>query len=215
MLNVYHSPAHLFLSFHLSLPAQHHLQRLSQLQQSPFPLYFPFQMWLSLLMLHPIIGPFIFRVLGFLYPVVEPDQILCARLMLLCKQSKLLHSCYIKWPFGYLIRWLSYIYLSVWRHCWGIVIMLQWPDQGCLHLAEMTPHRTSYWPVHYFYVHFGHPFISEQLGGENPLAEMTPIGTSYSPVHYFYVHFGCPFISEQLGKDNPLRLFRSSIYQGQ
>ena len=38
MLNVYHSPAHFFLSFCLSLPALHLLQRMSQLQQSLVPL---------------------------------------------------------------------------------------------------------------------------------------------------------------------------------
>ena len=37
MLNVNNSTAHLFLSFHLSLLAWHHLWRLSQLQQCPFP----------------------------------------------------------------------------------------------------------------------------------------------------------------------------------
>ena len=38
---------------------------------SHFFISFPL-MWLSLQMLHPIIGPFIFIALGFLYPVVEP-----------------------------------------------------------------------------------------------------------------------------------------------
>ena len=41
MLNIYHSPAHFFLSFHLSLPTQHQLQRLSQLQKSLVLCNFP------------------------------------------------------------------------------------------------------------------------------------------------------------------------------
>ena len=41
MLNIYHSPAHLFLSFHLSIPVQCQLKRLSHLQQSLIPLQFP------------------------------------------------------------------------------------------------------------------------------------------------------------------------------
>ena len=62
---------------------------------------FLFPRRLSLKILHPIIGPFIFRVLGFPSPVVEPGLVLCTRCIL--------HSCCVKWPFGYLVRWLPYI----------------------------------------------------------------------------------------------------------
>ena len=41
MLNVYHSPAHIFCSLYLSLPARHQLWRMSKLQQSPICLQFP------------------------------------------------------------------------------------------------------------------------------------------------------------------------------
>ena len=41
MLNVYHSPAHFFVSSPLSFPVQHQLQRMSQLLQSLVPLQFP------------------------------------------------------------------------------------------------------------------------------------------------------------------------------
>ena len=41
-LHIYHAPAHLFHSLHLSFPVQHQLQRLTQLQQSPVPLQFTF-----------------------------------------------------------------------------------------------------------------------------------------------------------------------------
>ena len=40
-VNVYHSPAHLFLSFHFSLPVQCQLLKLSHLQHNPVPLQFP------------------------------------------------------------------------------------------------------------------------------------------------------------------------------
>ena len=39
--NVDQCPVHLILYFHLSFPAQHQLQRLSQLQRIPVPLWFP------------------------------------------------------------------------------------------------------------------------------------------------------------------------------
>ena len=42
MLNVFHSPAHLFCCFYFPLLALHRLQKLSQLQWSSFPPWFPF-----------------------------------------------------------------------------------------------------------------------------------------------------------------------------
>ena len=42
MLHVYHSPTHLFSWVHFSLSLLHQLEWLSQLQQSPVPLQFPF-----------------------------------------------------------------------------------------------------------------------------------------------------------------------------
>ena len=59
---------------------------------------------------------FIFRVLGFHYPVVERGQVLCSKLVLPCKDYRLLLSCCIKWPFGYWVRWLPYI---------GIIVLLK------------------------------------------------------------------------------------------
>ena len=38
---------------------------------------------------------------------MAPDLILCTKCILPCKNSRLLHSCYIKWPFSYPIRWIS------------------------------------------------------------------------------------------------------------
>ena len=56
MLNVYHSPAKVFPSVHLSLLAQYQLQRLSLLQQTGPPVIFLFLMWLSVPMLSPSLG---------------------------------------------------------------------------------------------------------------------------------------------------------------
>ena len=53
-----------------------------------FPYNFLFLMWLSLHMLQPVTGDFIFKVLCFLYPVVE--LALCARSILFCKNYKIL-----------------------------------------------------------------------------------------------------------------------------
>ena len=92
------SPSHSFIYFHLSLPILHqHL----------------FLLWLSLLMLYWIIGPFVFRVLGFASPVVAPGLVLCIRDILPYMNSRLLHSCCIKWPFVYPVRWLSDIWTIV------------------------------------------------------------------------------------------------------
>ena len=40
---------------------------------------FIFLMWLLLQILHPTIEPFIFRVQGYMYPLLEPGQLLCVR----------------------------------------------------------------------------------------------------------------------------------------
>ena len=42
-----------------------------------FPCNFLFVIWLSLQMLPPVIEPFIFRILGYIYPLVEHGQNLC------------------------------------------------------------------------------------------------------------------------------------------
>ena len=51
---------------------------------------FLFLMWLLLLMPHPLIGPFIFRDLVYLYQLVDPGQVLCAGLILPCMSFRLL-----------------------------------------------------------------------------------------------------------------------------
>ena len=78
-----------------------------------FPYNFLFLMWLSLLMICPMTGSFKFRTLRFLSPVVAHGLILCARCTLLCKNSRLLHSCCIKLPLGYPVRCLAYLWTIV------------------------------------------------------------------------------------------------------
>ena len=70
-------------------------------------------MWIKLLMLCATIGPFIFRVLGFLSAVVALGLVLYARSILPWKHSRLLWSCCIKWPFSYPVKGLPYIWKLV------------------------------------------------------------------------------------------------------
>ena len=69
-----------------------------------FPHEFLFLIRLSILMLYPMIGPFIFKALGFPSPVVAPGLVLCTRHLLSCRNSWLQHSCCIKWTFTCLVR---------------------------------------------------------------------------------------------------------------
>ena len=72
-----------------------------------------FLIWLSLTIVHSVIGPSVFRVLHFSYPVVEPGPVIWASFILTCKNSRLFYQCSIKWPFGYLVRWFSYIWIII------------------------------------------------------------------------------------------------------
>ena len=56
-----------------------------------------FLMWLLLQMPCPLIGPFIFRGLDCHYQLVDPGQVLCAGLILPCRDSKQLPWCCIEW----------------------------------------------------------------------------------------------------------------------
>ena len=87
MLNVYVSPSDLFLFPHLSLPAKHQLQRQCQLQQSPV-LQFPFPALIITTDATPNHWAFIFRLLDFLYPVVEPGWVLYARFICVTKKMQ-------------------------------------------------------------------------------------------------------------------------------
>ena len=69
-------------------------------------------MWLLLLMPPQLIGPFIFRDLGYLYQLVVPDQVPCVGLILPCRSFRLLPSCYTGWPSTSLVRWLPCIWIT-------------------------------------------------------------------------------------------------------
>ena len=66
-LHVYHSSTHLFSWVHFSLSSLHQLEQLSLCNRAQFLFNFLFLMCLLLLMPCPIIGPFIFRDLVYLY----------------------------------------------------------------------------------------------------------------------------------------------------
>ena len=55
----------------------------------------------------------LFQGPGIPYLVVDLGQIPCARLILPCKNSKLLHWGCVKWSSSYLVRWLSYILIII------------------------------------------------------------------------------------------------------
>ena len=74
---------------------------------------FYFLMWSLLLMPPPLIGPFIFRDLGYLYQLVVPGQVPCVGLILPCRNFRLLPSCYIGWPSASLVKWLPCIWITV------------------------------------------------------------------------------------------------------
>ena len=130
MISVYHSPTQLFSRVQFSLSSLHQLEQLAKLQQSPVPLQFP----LPDVMLHPLIGPFIFSDLGYLYQLVVPSQVPCVGLILPCRNFRLLLSCYIGWPSASLVRWLPCIRITVLlRHTCVIKVVqcllffLDWP----------------------------------------------------------------------------------------
>ena len=115
-------PTHVFHSFFLSHLALCQLQRLLSCRVQ-YPCNFLFLICLSLLMLHPIIGPFIYRALWFPSSGVAPGLVLCGRCILPCKNSRPWHSCCIKWPFGYPVRWLSYIWKIAHNHIYLINVV--------------------------------------------------------------------------------------------
>ena len=74
---------------------------------------FHFPMWLLLLMPDPLIVPFIFRHLGYLYQLVVPGQVPCLGLILPCRNFMLLLSCYEGQPSASLVRWLPCTWITV------------------------------------------------------------------------------------------------------
>ena len=114
MLSVYHSPTHLFsacsfFSFILASTGPGWLTCNKVL----FHCNSHFLMWSLLLMLHPLVGPFIFRDLGYLYPLVVHGLVPCLGLILPCRNFRLLQSCSVGWPSTSLVGWLPCIWITV------------------------------------------------------------------------------------------------------
>ena len=113
MLGVYHSPTQLFQVFIFLFPFYVNWNGWLNYNEVLFHCNFHFLMWSLLLMLHPLIWPFIFRDLGYLYQLVVPGQVPCLGLILPCRNFRLLLSCYIGWPSASLVRWLPCIWITV------------------------------------------------------------------------------------------------------
>ena len=97
---------------------------------------FHFLMWSLLLMLHPLIGPFIFRDLGYLYQLVVHGLVPCLELILPCRNFRLLQLCYVEWPSASLVRWLPCIWITVLLRLTCVIKVVQ-----CLLLFPGRPAR--------------------------------------------------------------------------
>ena len=158
MLHVCHSPAQLFSHVLFSFSSLCQLEQLAHLQQSSVPLQFSFLMWLLLLMPHPLIGPFIFRGLGYLCQLVVPVQVLCVGLILSCRSFRLLSWCYVGWPSASLVMWLPCIWITaLLRHICVIRVVqchLFFPD---------WPSRYWVWPTSMVLFLFQHTFLPTSM----------------------------------------------------
>ena len=88
MLHVYYSPTHLFSPVHFSPSLLCQLEWLSQLQQSLVSLQFPLPDVVIATDTMPTHWAFIFRDLGYIYQLVDPDQVLCAGHILPCRSFR-------------------------------------------------------------------------------------------------------------------------------
>ena len=103
MLHVYHSPTHLFSCVHFTLSSLHQLEQLYHLQQSSVPLQLPLpDMVIATDATCPLIAPFIFRDIIYLYQLVDPGLVLCVWHILPCRSFRLLPWCCVEW---FLLIW--------------------------------------------------------------------------------------------------------------
>ena len=86
----------IIFSFHLLFQCSISSRGCVSCSRVHFPFSFLLLMWLSLPVLCPIFRPFIFSVLGLLFPVVAPGLFLCERCILSWKNLRLLHSYCLK-----------------------------------------------------------------------------------------------------------------------
>ena len=125
MLHVYHSPTHFFLEFIFPFPPYINWNSYLICNRTWFLCNFHSLMWLLLLMPHPLIGPFIFRDLVYLYQLVDPGWVFCAGLILPCRSFRPLPWCCVEWPYTYLVRWLPCIWITAWIRLICVIKVVQ------------------------------------------------------------------------------------------
>ena len=101
-----------FISFYLSLPTQHQLQRLSQWQQIPVPCKFLFLVWSSLSLLHPGTGSY-FQGSWFPWSCSGAWSSSVYKMHIALQELQAVALELHKRPFSYLVRWLPYIWIIV------------------------------------------------------------------------------------------------------
>ena len=124
-LSVYHSPTQYSCMFIFLFPLYVNWNSCLNYYNDLFHCTFHFLMWSLLLMLHPLIGPFIFRVLGYLYQLVVPAHVPCLGLILHCRNFRLLPSCSVGWPSTSLVRLLPCIWITVLLRCTCVIKVVQ------------------------------------------------------------------------------------------
>ena len=115
-------------------------------------------MWSLLLMPHPLIGPFIFRVLGYLYRLVVPGQVPCLGLILPCRNFRLLPSCYVGWPSVFLVRWLPCIWITALLRLTCVIKVVQ-----CLLFFPGWPAGYWVWQISTVLLFFHHTFLPTSM----------------------------------------------------
>ena len=108
MLNVYQSPACSLTFFHLSFQLGISFKYCLSCTTLHFPCNFLSLMWLSLLNLCPLTGPFIFKVLGYPYPSALMLHRIVFIFMVRC------------WPCMWLIAPLKLIYVTKMVQCFYV-----------------------------------------------------------------------------------------------
>ena len=115
-------------------------------------------MWLLLLMLHPLIGSFISRDLGYLYQLVVHGPVPCLGLILPCRNFRLLQSCSIEWPSASLVRWLPCIWITVLLRLTCVIKVVQ-----CLLFFPGWPDGYRVWPASMVLPFFQHTFLPTSI----------------------------------------------------
>ena len=119
---------------------------------------FHFLMWSLLLMLHPLIRPFIFRVLGYLYQFVVPGPVPCLGLILPWRNFRLLPSCSVGWPSTSLVRLLPCIWITVLLGHTCVIKVVQ-----CLLFFPDWPARYWVWLTSMLLLFFQHTFLPTSM----------------------------------------------------